>query len=507
MIWMKMRPRKRSESWMIPKTLWLLLALVLVLPSGCVPPETSSPETEGSLVEPTEAPAAAGISATPLPTRPQYMPGELVDYIVQTGDTLPALAAHFNTTEAEIRAANDILPEKVTTLPPGLPLRIPIYYEALWGSPYRILPDDHFVNGPAQVPFDAVEFVNAQPGWFKSHVGLAAGNPARGGELVNHIAANFSISPRLLLAILEYQTRALSQPTPPDPSQVNLLGFIDSTHPRLGQQLVLAANTLNNGYYGWRVGGLDSFELQDGRLERPDPWQNAATVGLQFYFASVLPGAEYQRAVSSAGLAYTYQSLFGDPWALEGEHMPGNLEQPELILPFEADKLWTLTGGPHTGWGEGEPLAALDFAPGGVSGCASTSAWATAAADGVIVRSEPGLVVLDLDGDGDERTGWELVYLHLATQDRATVGKQVLLGEPLGHPSCEGGSSTGTHIHLSRKFNGEWVPAGGVLAYSLDGWVAQYGDAPYEGTLVRFGDVVEASPISSIESQISRAAQ
>ena len=33
---------------------------------------------------------------TPMPTRPPYVPGTLVDYTAQTGDTLPALASHFN---------------------------------------------------------------------------------------------------------------------------------------------------------------------------------------------------------------------------------------------------------------------------------------------------------------------------------------------------------------------------------------------------------------------------
>jgi LysM repeat protein len=40
--------------------------------------------------------------STPLPTRPSYKPGELVEYIAQDGDTLPALAARFNTTVDEI---------------------------------------------------------------------------------------------------------------------------------------------------------------------------------------------------------------------------------------------------------------------------------------------------------------------------------------------------------------------------------------------------------------------
>jgi hypothetical protein len=33
----------------------------------------------------------------------------------------------------------------------------------------------------------------------------------------------------------------------------------------------------------------------------------------------------------------------------------------------------------------------------------------------------------------------------------------------VGHPSCEGGSSSGIHIHIARKFNGEWVLADGGL--------------------------------------------
>ena len=73
-----------------------------------------------------------------------------MDYIAQTGDTLPALAYRFNTTEREIREANPNIPAEVTTMPPGMPMKIPIYYEPFWGSPYEILPDSLFVNGPAQ---------------------------------------------------------------------------------------------------------------------------------------------------------------------------------------------------------------------------------------------------------------------------------------------------------------------------------------------------------------------
>ena len=89
--------------------------------------------------------------------------------------------------------------------------------------------------------------------------------------------------------------------------------------------------------------------------------------------------------------------------------------------------------------------------------------------------------MLDLDGDGDERTGWNIFYLHLASDGRAQVGDQLKQGDPVGHPSCEGGTSTGTHVHIARKYNGEWLPAEGVdgiLAFNLEGWVPHNGDQP-----------------------------
>ncbi|HQV63613.1 MAG TPA: LysM peptidoglycan-binding domain-containing protein, partial [Anaerolineales bacterium] len=53
---------------------------------------------------------------TPIPTRTTYTPGELVDYIAQTGDTVPALAARFNTTVEEIFQANLQIPRDATTM-------------------------------------------------------------------------------------------------------------------------------------------------------------------------------------------------------------------------------------------------------------------------------------------------------------------------------------------------------------------------------------------------------
>jgi LysM repeat protein len=431
--------------------------------------------------------------ATPLPTRPPYSPGELVDYTVQTGDTLPALVAHFNTSIEEIRQANPIIPQDVTTLPPGMPMKIPIYYAPLWGSPFKIIPDGLFVNGPAQVNFDTQAFIAGHPGWLNGYVEYASDANRSAAEIIDLVARNFSVSPRLLLTLVEYESGGLSQSVLADELKTYPLGNANRRYRGLYGQLIWAANTLNNAYYQWRSGELQTIFRQDGSLERPDPWQNAASVAIKSYYSRLRPLEGYLQATGPEGVARVYQALFGDPWQADSSHLPGSLTQPTFMLPFEVGTTWALTGGPHTGWGTGEPYAALDFAPPSVKGgCVPTQEWVTAVAPGLVIRSEPGVVVLDLDKDGDERTGWVIFHLHVATEGRAPVGKELDTGHPLGHPSCEGGTSTGTHVHMARKFNGEWILAQGPLAFNLEGWVAQNGAAPYLGTMTRFGRTVEA---------------
>lgn len=436
--------------------------------------------------------------------RPEYGPGELVEYIAQAGDTIPALAAHFNTSVDEIYAANDFIPRDAATMPPGMPMQIPIYYLPLWGSQFQIIPDQAFVYGPSGVGFNTSAFVASQPGWINSVYTWAGRDNRNGAQIVDYVAINYSINPRLLLALLEYQAGALTKSEKPDARYI--LGFEKIYYESMYLQLVGAANTLNNAYYRWRDGSLTEFELKDGSLVRLDPWQNAASAALQYYFSQTLSVDDYRLAIGPEGLFATYVTLFGDPWDDSVEHMPGSLQQPELRLPFPPGQTWTYTGGPHTGWGLGQPFSAVDFAPPtDKSGCFAVDEeyYATAMADGIVVRSEFGLVVLDLDGDGDERTGWVLVYLHVATNGRAPTGQSLKTGDPVGYPSCEGGRVTGTHIHVSRKYNGEWIPADGPLAFNMEGWVAHNGPVAYAGTLTKGGLTVKACECSDAFSSIS----
>jgi len=445
---------------------------------------------------------AAGPTATTLLKRPVYAPGELVDYVAQTGDTLPALGAHFNTTIAEIRFANPQIPVDATTLLPGMQMKIPIIYSPTWGTPIQIMPDSLFVNGPSVNGFDTGAFVSSQPGWLKDYQEVVGNTTRSAVELVDTVATNFSISPRTLLVLLEYQAGALSNPVPPSGDYP--LGHVDVNAAGLYLQLVWAANILNAGYYGWRTGSLTQLVHPDYTIESPDPWQTAATVAFQYYYSNY-SFAEYARATGPDGLRAAYSNLFGDPWNanVDMPHIPANLQQPALSLPFPAGYAWSFTGGPHSAWGAAalQPWAAIDFAP-PVHGCDASDVPVVAMADGIVARSEAGVVMEDLDGDGNERTGWDILYLHIASEGEARLGQRLKSGDPLGFPSCEGGTASGTNVHVARIYNGEWMPVDSVILFNLEGWIVHTGAAAYQGSLTRGYQTVTASSYSNAASLI-----
>jgi murein DD-endopeptidase MepM/ murein hydrolase activator NlpD len=93
--------------------------------------------------------------------------------------------------------------------------------------------------------------------------------------------------------------------------------------------------------------------------------------------------------------------------------------------------------------------------------------------------------------------------MHIDSADRVQVGDYLEAGDPVGHPSCEGGYSTGTHLHIARRYNGEWIAADGSLPFVMDGWVSSGYGVEYDGYLTKGEMTVEAwdgrSPINAIQ--------
>jgi LasA protease len=125
-----------------------------------------------------------------------------------------------------------------------------------------------YINGPAQVGFNTAEFINQHEGWLKTYLSRAS-KAAAAPPTIDLVARNFSISPRLLLAMLEYQSQGLSNPAMPD--TVYFLGYQQQNYKGLYLQLVWAANTLNNGYYGWRAARCANSKPPIGACNAPTP--------------------------------------------------------------------------------------------------------------------------------------------------------------------------------------------------------------------------------------------
>jgi murein DD-endopeptidase MepM/ murein hydrolase activator NlpD len=477
-----------------------------VADSGAIPSQTPIPTR--SIAKPLISPPAATVSAEQI----ILTPSRLV-YTTQPGDTLLALARRFGVTPQEIVSTSP-LPQQ-GMLDPGQVLSIPSRLIGL-APVMRLLPDNEIVYGPSAVDFDVAAYLKQTDGFLKNHreyLKSTGWNSA--AEIIKRVALENSINPRLLLALLEFKCGSvLGQPD--KATQVDyLLGNTDFRRKGLYRQLSWAAARISAGYYGWRSGELVEFPNRDGIMVRSAPESNAGSVALEYFFAFYPAGQVRARAFDPGnGLPAVYSRMFGDPWGrtkIFEPMFPAGLTQPDLILPFEPGRLWSFTSGPHVVWETEGAMAALDFAPAsGESGCVQSDAWVVAMANGPVVRSEFGAVVQDLtsaDGtpaDGLEQTGWAVLYMHIENRDQVQVGTYLHAGDPLGHPSCEGGRATGTHVHIARKYNGEWVLAAGGLPFILEGWVAGAGSKPFEGSLTRDGQTVIARPYGSYVTKIIR---
>lgn len=455
--------------------------------------ESTTPTVSPWISGPMRTPGAPIL--TPTPDQPHKLPelrSEAEQYVVQPGDTLGQIATRYGVSVDLIIQENELTNPNILSV--GVPLTIPAPPPQPPGPNFKVIPDAELVNSPYAALFDTEAFVNSRKGYLAGYTEEVEEQVVSGAQIVARIAQDYSVNPRLLLSLLEYQSSWLTESAPRKVDANYPLGWRDPNRKGLYKQLAWAANNLNRGYYVWKEGGVAAWILADGSIVPIAPTINAGTAGVQHFFALLHDRTTWEKAVAAEGLAATYTALFGYPFDYAIEPLvPADLFQPDMVLPFEPGAQWYYTGGPHGGWGDGSAWAALDFAPPGEAlGCILNDAWVTAVADGLILRSLNGAVVQDLDGDGIEQTGWSVLYLHVDQYERVAAGAYLKAGERIGHPSCEGGVSNGTHLHLARRYNGEWIPAGHTLPFALDGWVASGTDNEYDGFLSRGGIQMEA---------------
>jgi LasA protease len=451
-----------------------------------------------------EVTALAENTAVPTANTPTLL------YYTQSGDWLPALAIRFGV-DVNAIASPKILPEN-GLLDPGTLLIIPdILDRSLDYTPaLQLIPDNELIFSATTIDFDISTYVKDAGGYLSSYRQyLGSTGWMSGAREIERLAYENSINPRLLLAILDYEARWV-RGQPENDTRIDYpLGHESFKYKGMFMQMVWAINQLSTGYYDWRTGKMTELAFLDGNKLRIDPTLNAGTVSLMYYFSRNHTFNEWLRIMDqTSGFLSFYQNMFGDPWSRAdsvGPIFPPGIDQPEMSLPFEIRAVWAFTGGPHSAWEHEGPLAAIDFAPASAeTGCLPSDKWIVSSAPGLVVRSGLGVVVVDMDGDGSEQTGWNILYLHVAAKDRVAKGEWVEQDGRIGHPSCEGGKSTGTHLHFARKYNGEWITADGPLPFVLSGWTVYAGEKPYQGKMVNGDRVITADLYSQFLAQIIR---
>lgn len=477
-------------------------------PRSTYPVETIAPSTAtatSEYVEPTLTPTPD----IPLPDLYTNFNNKTF-YVVQTGDTIKSIANRFGITASNISGLpEDMEEDSESFLKPDTLLLINAPKRE-YSSGKRILPDEYVVMGYPSIGYDIAYEVQQAGGYLSTYSEYTSSGTLSGIEIVEKVALDYSISPIILLELLEYKSNwVYGQPTSVAEEKYPI-GWLGENSQGLYKQLTWAAQELSLGYYGWRYGTLS--EIPFYKYPQPDepiyfnPLLNAGSVAIQYLFAQINLFDDYEDAIyGSNGFLQQFYLDFGNVWEYyiaDPNGFNDKLQQPALTLPFSENDEWSITGGPHESWTTGSPLGALDFAPPmAEGGCARSDSWIVASAPGLVLRNGVGTVVLDLDMDGHEETGWVLYYLHVRTDGKAEPGTMLPFHGRIGHPSCEGGASTGTHLHIARKYNGEWVQAYGPIPFNLSGWTP-FGGESYHGGLVRGDDIIYAEQYASAEKVV-----
>jgi hypothetical protein len=364
------------------------------------------------------------------------------------------------------------------------------------------------VDSPSALDFDVDQFIAKAGGYLSTYKEPTSNSWNTGAQVIERVASESSINPRLLLSLLEFQSHwVYGQPSNARETTYPM-GYIEPSHPTLYSQLNWAVEQISVGYYYWREGLLTSLTFTDGSKLRLAPPLNAGTVGVMYFMSLLLDQGEWNTALyTPQGYPALHEKMFGNAWlrAQTVEPLfPPNLEQPKLELPFRPGRTWALTYGPHAPWNFYGALAAMDLAPSSAqTGCVPSTDYVTAMAPGLVIRSPGvGAVLVDLDGDGKEQTGWVILYMHIT--DPVPVGTWLNTNDFIGYPSCLGGKATGTHTHIARKYNGEWMPADGPIPFDIGGWIAYAGKNIGDGGLVNGNKTAVACQCASYTSLVSR---
>ncbi|WP_052700168.1 M23 family metallopeptidase [Methylocucumis oryzae] len=273
-------------------------------------------------------------------------------------------------------------------------------------------------------------------------------------ESLVHWCGYFSINPKLVLLLLDLQSESVSEPTQPFGNLSKKTGF--------EAQLKDVLSILYSAYYQFRF--LDNAQTQT---------LNAATYALLVLFNTDDTVELRQR------FRQHYARLFTED-ASKLRTPKAKLPSARFLqLPWRRTEAWYFNGVHTTTGSDPGIMSSIDF----------TKSWGLVWGDNTqhdfVTAAHPGIVTVfsSCFVRVTSTNGWATNYYHLGglrVSDGANVKRNQILGiyaNSKDQALCQGGSSTGPHVHFSLLKYGEFYPLSGV---SLSGYRIHSGQFSYD---------------------------
>ncbi len=319
-------------------------------------------------------------------------------------------------------------------------------------SDQPFLSNNVFIYSPAEMlTFD-----------IESYLGTNAPDLTDFSEILSHWSGYSTISPKIIIALIEYQTGLVSAQNTSEMELQRPLGDL-SDKSGFSQQIKDVAVRLADQFY--QNGNDSQLALQQVLMQK-----NGVQHSRQLSFGDTLHRLFPQLEEKQQG-----DTLNNLP-------LPSGALPPETLLqlPYPVGESWRF-GGSHTSSGSGSyPQSSLDFfaASNGPWGSDTSGYWVSAATGGIAKRHSSCFV--EVISPGGE---WSTSYYHLDNV-QITTNQSVNRDSPLANYAdneaqalCGGGASTGPHVHFSLKQNGLYSDLNGV---KLSGYSVHTGRTSYD---------------------------
>ncbi len=376
-------------------------------------------------------------------------------------------------------------------------------YAQLWSKPplsqsgmnQPIISDTDFIFTNSEFDFDIQGYLEHKPGILSGYIIQHQSETMPFSEFLRFVSHSSSINPKILLTILEIQTRLVDNRKPDEQDVSQAMGVISKQPSSIDEQLLLAANQLATAYYDFKYGDPTFYATGTVTRTLRDSSPNAATYSLLLFFSQT--GVTEQGISDARSKAQMFIQIYEQEFGIrfktiDVQNVAECNSPPDFQLPFPGGESWQLSHGrlsvahgdligyPSSGINK-SILAAIDFVPPGSMPCRPTppyncsernnglvaDAWVAAPFDtGTVVFARNSFVVVT-----KTNSLWAATFYHIHETEMITEGTKLEKGNlRIGHPSNSlkwGGNSPWSHVHFAMQCNGEYKPAVGL---TFSGW-------------------------------------